>query len=109
MVVASLRDVSSILALVSSVRGGNIELHLEAEGDMLKHLFAFNHLNYARYLSYQHILLNNLKVNNTSSFQDLAVRGMGANYSGNKFASVHGDLVTEYLNREIKGTARPFR
>ena len=63
MVVAYLRDVSSILALVSSVRAGTIELRLEAERDMLKHLFAFDHQNYARYLSYQHVLLNDLKVN----------------------------------------------
>ena len=53
----------------------------------------FDHHNYARYLSYQHALVNDLKVNNTSSFQDLAFRGMGANYSGTKFASVHGDLT----------------
>ena len=38
MVVAYLRDVSSILALVSLLRGGNIELHLEAERDILMHL-----------------------------------------------------------------------
>ena len=96
MVAGYLRDVSSILELVSSVRGGNIELHLETERDMLKHLFAFHHQNYARYLSYQYVLLNDLKVSNTTSFQDLVFRGMGANYSDNKFASVHGDLVTEY-------------
>ena len=78
---------------------------------MLKHIFSFDHQNYACYLSYQHILLNDLKVNSTSSFQDLAFRGMGANYFGNKFTSVHGDLVTDYFNREIKGTgtAGPFR
>ena len=57
----------------------------------------------------KHVLLNDLKVNNTSSFQDLAFRGIGANYSGNKFASVYGDLVTEYFNQETKGTAGPFR
>ena len=34
---------------------------------------------------------------------------MEQSYLGEKFATVHGDLVTEYFNRETKGTAGPFR
>ena len=62
---------------------------------MLKQLFAFDHQNYARYLSYQHVLLNDMRTTNVQAFQDLKVRGFGANYTGSKFATVHGDLVTE--------------
>ena len=109
MTVAYLRDVSSMLSLVVSVREGDIELHLQAERNMLKQVFAFDHQNYARYLSYQHVLLNDLKIKNNAAYKDLKLKGMGANYSGSKFAAVHGDLVTEYFNRETKGTAGPFR
>ena len=109
MTVAYLRDVSAVLALVAAVREKDIALHLEAERDMLKHIFAFDHQNYSRYLSYQHVLLNHHQLHNSNAFQDLKERGIGANYSGSKFAAVHGDLVTEYFNRETKGTAGPFR
>ena len=49
MTIAYIKDVSSLLALVSAVR----ELHLRAEREMMKHVFAFDHVNYSRYLSYQ--------------------------------------------------------
>ena len=109
MTVEYLRDVSSLLAMVSSVREGDIEKHLQAERDMLKTVFAFDHQNYARYLGYQHHLLSDMKIRSTRAFQELKLRGFGANYTGSKFASVHGDLVTEYFNRETKGNAAPFR
>ncbi len=109
MTVAYLRDISSLLALVSAVREGNFERHLEAEREMLKQVFAFDHQNYSRYLTFQHVLLTDLKSSNNPAYQELLERGFGANYSGEKFATVHGDLVTEYFNRETKGTAGPFR
>ena len=34
---------------------------------------------------------------------------MGGSISGQKFYSIHGDLVTELFNKETKGTAGPFR
>ncbi len=109
MTVAFLRDISSLLALVSAVREGDFDRHLQAERDMLRFLFAFDHQNYARYLSYQHVYLSDLKLTNNAAYQDLCIRGFGANYSGDTFANVHGDLVTEYFNKETKGTAGPFR
>ena len=109
MTVAFLQDVSSMLALVSAVRDNSFEKHLQAERDMLRFVFAFDHHNYARYLSYQHVMLNNLKSNSHAAYEDLRSREFGANYSGEKFATVHGDLVTEYFNRETRGTAGPFR
>ena len=109
MTVAFLREISSLLALVSAVREGDFDRHLQAERDMLRFLFAFDHQNYARYLSYQHVYLSDLKLTNNAAYQDLCIRGFGANYSGDTFANVHGDLVTEYFNKETKGTAGPFR
>ena len=57
MTIAYLKDVSSLLALVSGVRDNNFKLHLQAEREMLKHVFAFDHVNYARYLGYQQVYL----------------------------------------------------
>eukprot|EP00794_Sanderia_malayensis_P017905 gene17905-19683_t len=106
MTVVFLQDISSLQALVSAVRDGDLELHLTAERDMLCYVFAFDHQNYARYLSYQLVFLEDPKALNHAAYQDLLTRGLGANYSGPKFASVHGDLVTEYFNRETKGTEK---
>ena len=109
MTVAYLRDISSLLALVSAVREGDFERHLQAERQMLKQVFALDHQNYSRYLTFQHVFLTDLKSSNNKAYQGLSERGYGANYSGEKFATVHGDFVTEYFIRETKGTASPFR
>ena len=47
MTVASLRDVSAMLSLVSAVRECDIDRHLEAEREMICLAFAFDHQNYA--------------------------------------------------------------
>ena len=58
MTVAYLKDISSLLASVAAVRGG--KFHMEGERDMLKYCFAFNHINYAQYMSFQHVYLPDL-------------------------------------------------
>ncbi len=80
-----LRDVSSLLALVSAVREGNLERHLQAEREMLKHCFAFDHVNYARYMSFQHVFLRDLERKNHPAIADLKQKGFGGSVSGNKF------------------------
>ena len=73
-----LKDVSNLLALVSAVRENNIEKHLQAERRMLKQVFAFDHQNYARYLSYQHVFLRELQENGHPAFKDLVNYGCNA-------------------------------
>ena len=104
-----LKDVSLILALVSAVREGNFERHLQAENGMAGLCFAFDHPNYARYVSYQHVYLSRLKIENKEAYDDLVTKGFGASTTGEPFSSIHGDLITEYFNRTTKGTAGPFR
>ena len=41
--------------------------------------------------------------------KNLCNRGFGATYSGSPFSNVHGDLVTEYLNKEIKSGHGPLK
>ena len=45
MTVAYLRDISALHAMVSAVREGGLERHLQAEREMLKHCLAFDHIN----------------------------------------------------------------
>ena len=49
--VSYLKDVSMMLSMISAVREGNLRRHLQAEREMLKLVFAFDHPNYARYCS----------------------------------------------------------
>ena len=59
MTMQYLKDISMMLAIVSAVREGDIFKHLQAEREMLKLVFAFGHVQYARYNTFQHVLLSN--------------------------------------------------
>ena len=110
MVVAYIRDVSHLLALVSAVREGSIERHLQAERALLPKLFAFGHPNYARYLTYQHVTLEMLKTTNPSAWRELQTHGFGGSISGEPFSTVHGDYITETtINREVKVRGGPMQ
>ena len=62
-----LKDVSTILAIVSAVREGDLKKHFSAEREFLKLMFAFDHINYAGYITYQDVLLRK----DTSIVKDL--------------------------------------
>ena len=110
MVVAYIRDVSHLLALVSAVREGSIECHLQAKRALLPKLFAFGHPNYARYLTYQHVTLEMLKSTNPSAWRELQTHGFGGSISGEPFSTVHGDYITETtINREVKVRGGPMQ
>ena len=52
-----IRDGSKFLSRIAAYRDKNTELHLQAERELLPLLFAFNHQNYSRYLTYHHFEL----------------------------------------------------
>ena len=104
-----LQDVSLTLALVSAVREGNFERHLQAENKMVSLCYGLDHPNYARYGTYQHVYLRLLEAVNKKAYDELVVKGFGASQTGDPFSSVHGDLITEYFNRTTKGVSGPFR
>ena len=105
-----IRDVSKFLSRIAAYRDKNIELHLQAQEELLPLLFAFNHQNYARYLTYHHYELKSLEANNASAYEQLKTYGMGASLSGKKFSTIPGDLVTEVtVNREVKVRGGPMR
>ena len=109
-VVNYIKEVSAMLSFVVSFRERNMELHLEALQHLVPLLFAFNHQNYARYLTYNHILLSNMKTDNPDAYDDLAKYGPGVSLSGQAFSSIPDDLVTEIgPNRESKTRGGPMR
>ena len=57
MMVDYLNDVSAMLCFIAAVREKNIEAHLAAERVLLPKCFAFGHVNYARYLTFQYVNL----------------------------------------------------
>ena len=53
MVVNYLKDVSTMLAIISAARTGNITQHFQTERSIPKLIFAFDHIKYACYNSFQ--------------------------------------------------------
>ena len=108
--VSYIKDVSLLLSIISSVRENNIERHLEAERALLPDLFAFGHPNYARFLTFQHIMLEQHRAESTKVWQELIANGFGGSLSGQKFSSKHGDLIIETtINREVKVRGGPMQ
>ena len=101
VLVSYLNDVSLFLCMIQAVRQSDINMHFEEERHVLPLLKAYNHwIHYFRYiLSTRAFYLFENK--NDPINQNLIERGFGASYSGDTFSSVLGDLVTEYLNREM--------
>eukprot|EP00112_Aurelia_sp_Birch-Aquarium-sp1_P017334 Seg4002.2 transcript_id=Seg4002.2/GoldUCD/mRNA.D3Y31 product="hypothetical protein" protein_id=Seg4002.2/GoldUCD/D3Y31 len=88
----------------------DMELHLQALQHFVPLLFAFNHPNYSRYLTYSHILLSKLKTDDPDAYDDVLLYGPGVSVSGDVFSSIPGDLVTEIgPNRESKIRGGPMK
>ena len=56
-----IKDVSSMLALIFTVEEQKFELHLAPERELLPKYFAFNHISYSRYLTFQHVIFSEIK------------------------------------------------
>ena len=101
MTISYIKDVGNLLALIASVRESKIEQRKD-ERVMLPDVFAFGHPNYGRYLTYQHITLSNLHLENPRDWEGLVKDGFGVNLSSQPFSTEHGDLIIEtIINREV--------
>eukprot|EP00795_Rhopilema_esculentum_P006387 gene6387-11826_t len=110
MIVQYLKDVSAMLCLISSVRENTIERHLAAERALIPKCFAFGHPNYARYLSFQHVNLLDIKRNHATIWQDLLENEYGGSVSCESFSTMHGELITEMtINREVTARGGPMQ
>ena len=93
--------------MLSALRKKNFERHLQAEREMVKYCFTFHHINYSRYLTYQHMYWRTLQRERSKAVADLDERGFGGFPSGLPFTSLHGDLITEIFNGQTKRQAGP--
>ena len=110
MIVSYMKDVSSNLALISSVREKSIERHIQAEENLCKDAHAFGHPNYARYLSYQHVMLKSLPQQKPLVWDELLKNGFGGSITGKPFSTEHGDYMIETtINREVKVRGGPMQ
>ena len=107
MTVCFLRDVSTLLAMLSAAIGKNFERHLQVERKMIKYCFTFDRINYSRYLIYQNVYLRTLQSKWSKTVADLDERDFGGSLSGLPFTSLHGDLITEIFNGHTKRQVGP--
>ena len=72
-----------------------IELHLAAERELFPKCFAFNHINYSRYLTFQRVNFSKIKHCNENVWNDLLKEGFRGSLNGEPLSTIHGDLITE--------------
>ena len=77
-----LKNVPTMLAIVSAVRESDLKRNFSAKQKFLKLMFAFDHINYARYNTYHHVYLKNLLRKDKSIAKDLITNWYGASSSG---------------------------
>ena len=68
--------------MVVAVYEKDINLHLQVEINIPKHIFAFEQQNYSRYLSYQPRLSDNHQNLNSPSFQEIFIDGLSLIFQG---------------------------
>ena len=102
--------VSAFLSQITAYREKNIQMHLQAQHDLLALMFEFNHQNDSQYLTTHHVELTNLFPSKIpAAYKNLHTYGLGASLSGKKFSTIPGDLVTEVkINREAKVRGVPM-
>ena len=71
MMVGYLKDVSAMLCFIVAVREKNIEIHMAAERMLITKCFTYGPFNYARYLTFQHVNLQHVKMNRKEVWEDL--------------------------------------
>ena len=90
-----------------AAREQNLDLLLQAEREILKLLHAHDHVHYSRCNTY--VFPCDEKRTNSDIYKDLVEHGYTASITGDTFSAVHGDLITEWFNKQTKGKGDPFR
>ena len=86
MTISYIKEVVNLLELISSVQELTVEQHKD-EWVMLQDVFAFGHPNYGRYLTYQHVMLSNLQLENPGAWEELVKEDFGGSLSGQPFST----------------------
>ena len=99
MTVKYLQNMSTMLATTSTARKEGLKRHFSVEWEILKLMFAFDHI-YVGYITYQYALLNNLLRKDNSIVNDFITNGHSASCSRDSCSTIHGDLVTEHFKKK---------
>ena len=98
-----------MLSFIVSAGESNIDLHLQCERQFLNLAHAFDHINYARWCSFQHVKLEEMKRLDTEAYQDLQTGGWTASQTGGKLNAVHGDYICVRQNADTKSSGGPIK
>ncbi len=103
---------SILLALIRSSREGNWELHLSAIQSMIPWCFAYDKVNYARYLPVYYASMTSLPVDHPQVYQHFMNGGFSVQLrSANPFGKVPVDQTTEEMvnkNTKVSGGIKRF-
>ena len=99
-----------ILLYVRLLRESNFLLHVQVLRNMMKWFFAFDHFNYARWLSVHLYDLMNIHLFCPDVYNEFMNGNFAYQKSGRKFSKISPDQVHEQNNQVIKGLggAIPF-
>ena len=92
-----------ILLYVRSLRESNFLLHVQVLRNMMKCFFAFDHFNYARWLSVHLYDLMNIHLFCPDVYNEFMNGNFAYQKSGRKFSKISPDQVHEQNNEVIKG------
>ena len=98
-----------MLSFIAAARESNIDLHLECERQFLNLAHAFDRVHYARYSSFQHIFLSDMKMKESDAYKDLQNYTFTASQKGGSFDAVHGDYICERQNADTKSSGGPIK
>ncbi|XP_065185756.1 uncharacterized protein LOC135816485 [Sycon ciliatum] len=97
--------VDLLLRFVRASRTGNWKLHLVCVRDMLPWCFAYDRVNYARFMSFYWLDMTQLPTNHPEAHAFLEQGGFSVQRSSNPFARVASDQAIEQsINRATKTT-----
>ena len=96
--------VGTLLNTIYATRAGNWVLLLESYRDMIPYTFAYDHLNYAKYLTPMLAELSNLEVTHPDIYQEFANGNFSAQVSStNSFGRTEMDKLIEVtINKDTK-------
>ena len=78
-----------MLAVVSAVREDGLKRHFSAKRDILKLIFAFGLIDYARHKTHHQKCVNNSMSREKSIGKHLITNTYSASISGSSFSTVH--------------------
>ena len=98
-----------MFSFIAAARESNIDLHLECERQFLNLAHTFDHINYTRWCTFQHVNLSEMKRQSTEAYQDLKNGGFTASQKGGVFDAVPGDYICERQNSDTKSAEGPIK